>query len=575
MSARRIALFLVVLFGVLGAAVLITTLAMRRTISNTPSATVLVFDVPSSLEEAQAPSEGSFVDLLRRDHPTVWTLASGIREAATDSRVEALVLHIDEVDWGWAKVSEIREAIQDFSREGKPVYAALAGGGEREYLLASAADMIASPPLALLQLDGLTASALFMRGTLNKVGVKPHFAQAGRYKSAVEGWTHEGMSPPAREALQTLVDDQFDVLVDSLSSARGIPPDSIARLLDRGPFGAREAIAYGLIDTLLHRSDLDSMVVADGDDRRSTLSLERYVARLDGGRGGRKIALVTAVGVIAEGRSRNSPADGQILGAETLIKALRDARNRSSIDAVVLRIDSPGGSAPASDEIWQEVRRCAQRKPVIASFSDLAASGGYYIAVPADSIVAEPGTLTGSIGAFGGKLNLLGLYRKLGLNVESVSRGRHAGMFSPFTDFSAEESLSFQAQMDEVYRVFLSRVSEGRHRPVSEIDPVAQGRVWTGVSARRLGLVDALGGLPRAIEMARERAGIDENETVTVEVYPRVERSFFQRFFSEMLADEEELATVTLPPVVRAWLAAAAFPSGVALALMPWSIEIR
>jgi protease-4 len=170
MSARRVALFLVVLFGVLGGAVLLATLLVRRPAATTPSATVLVFDVPSSLEEAQAPSGGSLVDLFRRDHPTVWTLAHGIREAAMDSRVKALVLHIDNVDWGWAKVSEIREAILDFRREGKAVYAALSGGGEREYLLASAAGTIASPPLAMLQLDGLTVTALFMRGTLDKVG---------------------------------------------------------------------------------------------------------------------------------------------------------------------------------------------------------------------------------------------------------------------------------------------------------------------------------------------------------------------------------------------------------------------
>ena len=317
------------------------------------------------------------------------------------------------------------------------------------------------------------------------------------------------------------------------------------------------------------------MVTLAGDDRRSTLSLSRYITRLDPPRGGRHIALVTAVGAIAEGRSRSGPGEGQILGAETLIKALREVRNRSSIEAVVLRIDSPGGSAQASDEIWQEVKRCAERKPVIASFSDLAASGGYYIAVPADSIVAEPGTLTGSIGAFGGKLNMLGLYRKLGLNVETVSRGRHAEMFSPFRDFSPEESERFQAQMDEVYRVFLSRVSEGRRRPESEIDSVGQGRVWTGLSARRHGLVDALGGLPSAFAMARARAGIEKDEPLTVEVYPRVERPLFQRLFAEMLADEEALAVVALPPVVRAWLAAATFPSGVALTLMPWSIEVR
>jgi len=573
MTARRVALFLVVLFGVLGVAVLLAALAVRRPVT-TPAETVLVFDVPMSLEEAQPPSEGNLVDLLRREHPTVWMLSHGIREAASDTRVRALILHIDRMEWGWAKVSEIREAVLHFRRAGKPVYAALDGGGEREYLLASAAGTIASPPLAMLQLDGLTASALFMRGTLDKIGVTPNFAQSGRYKSAVEGWTQGGMSAPAREALQALVDDQFGVLVDSLSTARGIATDDVVRLLDEGPFGAREALARGLIDTLLHRSEVDSMVAVAGEDRR-TLSLNRYLSRLDPPRGGRRVALVTAVGTIAEGRSRGSSSEGQILGAETLIKALREARNRASIEAIVLRVDSPGGSAQASDEIWQEVKRCAERKPVIASFSDLAASGGYYIAVPADSIVAEPGTLTGSIGAFGGKLNLLGLYRKLGLNVETVSRGRHAGMFSSFRDFSPEESLRFQAQMDEVYRVFLSRVSEGRGRSETEIDSVGQGRVWTGLSARERGLVDGLGGLSSAFAMARARAGIGEDESITVDVYPRVERSLFERLFAEMVADEETLEAVVLPPVVRAWLAAASFPSGTALTLLPWSIEVR
>ena len=575
MSPRRAVLFLIVLFGVLGAAVMLAALALRGSASDVPAAAVLVFEVPATLEESQPPAGSSLLDMVRRERSTVWMLSNGIRVAATDPRIHALVLHIDGLDWGWAKLSEIRAAVLEFRRAGKPVYASLAGGGEREYLLASAAGMVASPPLTMLQLNGLTASALFLRGTLDKAGVTPNFAQAGRYKSAVEAWTQAGMSASAREALQALVDDQFGMLVDSLAAARGLSADSVVRLLDDGPFGAREARARGLIDTLLHRSELDSMVVALGDPPRSTVTLHRYVARLDAPRGGSRIAIVHAVGAIAEGRSRSSPTEGEILGAETLIKALREVRDRSSIAAVVLRIDSPGGSAQASDEIWHEVKRCAERKPLIASFSDLAASGGYYIAVPADSIVAEPGTLTGSIGAFGGKLNLMGLYRKLGLNVETVSRGRNAEMFSPFKDFTPEEAARFQAQMDEVYRVFLERVSEGRRRSVGEIDSVGQGRVWTGLSARRHGLVDALGGIPEAIAMARARAGIDETATVTIEIYPRVERPFFQRAFAEMFADEDAAVGLAIPPVVRAWIAAATFPPGVALALMPWSIDIR
>src|SRR5262249_31221331 len=225
--------------------------------------------------------------------------------------------------------------------------------------------------------------------------------------------------------------------------------------------------------------------------------------------------------------------------------------------------------------IWEEVRRCAERKPVIASFSDLAASGGYYIAVPADTIVAEPGTLTGSIGAFGGKLNLLGLYRQLRLSVEMVSRGTHAEMFSPFKDFSPEEAARFQQQMDEVYRVFVGRVAEGRGLSTGEVDSVGQGRVWTGLSALDRGLVDVLGGLPEAFAIARSMAGISEDESVEIDVYPRVERPFFQRMFADLWGDEDQEAKVELPPVVRAWLAAARFPTGAPLTLMPWSIDIR
>jgi protease-4 len=578
MSARRVVLVLVVLFGVLGAAVLIAALAIQGPARSTPEATVLVFNVPAQLDEAQPPTSSLF-DVVQRDRPTVWAITRGIRHAASDRHVVALILHIDDIEWGWAKVSEIRDAVSAFRRSGKPVYAALSGGGEREYLLASAASTIAIPPLAVLQLNGLTASALFLRGTLDKVGVTPNFAQVGRYKTAAEGWTRTGMSTPSREALQALVDDEYSLLADTLAAARGFSADSFVRMLDDGPFAAREARARGLVDTLLYRVELDSLATHGRGGRRPTLALTRYLDRMDEPRSDVRMALVMAVGTIAEGRSRDGPGQGEVMGAETIIKALREGRDRSSVRAVVLRIDSPGGSAQASDEIWREVKRCAERKPVIVSMSDLAASGGYFIAAAADSIVAQPATLTGSIGAFGGKLNLLGLYHKLGLNVETVSRGQHAEMLSPYRDFTPDEAARFQAQMDEVYRVFVSRVSEGRHRPAAAIDSVGQGRVWSGLAARHRGLVDALGGLDRAFAMARERAGISADQAVAVDVYPRTERTFLQRLLGELVSEEDAedvaLGGTALPPVVQAWLAAATFPSGTALALMPWSIEIR
>lgn len=222
MSARRAVLVFVVLFGVLGAAVLLAVLAIRGPSRATPAATVLVFNVPESLDEAQPPA-GGLLEIIERERPTVWAVTHAIRHAASDPHVVALVLHVEDLDWGWAKVAEVRDAVSAFRRSGKPVYAALSGGGEREYLLATAANTVASPPLAILQLNGLAASALFMRGTLDKVGVTPNFAQAGRYKSAVEEWTHTGMSGPSRQALQALIDDQFGLLADSREPPAACP----------------------------------------------------------------------------------------------------------------------------------------------------------------------------------------------------------------------------------------------------------------------------------------------------------------------------------------------------------------
>ena len=577
MSARRGVLVLLVLLAVIGAALLFAAFALRRPVAE-QGAQILVWNVPSSLEESEAVDRSGYaLESFLPSRPSLWEYVRAIRSAAADGGVQGLVLHIDGLDWGWAKVEEVRDAVLAFKAAGKPVFVSLSGGGEREYLLATAGTMLSAPPLSVIQLDGLAVSALFFRGTLDKLDVIPNFAHAGRYKSGTEPYTRESMSPEAREAASALLDDAYRLVVDSVAAARGLSSASVEALLDDGPYAAEDAWARGLVDTLLHRADLDTLAARTGD-RRELLPMSRYLARVDEPTFGFKVALVAASGTIAEGRSRVSPTDGRILGAETIIKTLRDVRNRSSIKAVVLRIDSPGGSAQASEEIWREVARCRERKPVIATFSDLAASGGYYMAVAADSLVARPSTITGSIGVFAGKLNILGLYRKLGLNVETLSRGRHAEMLSPFSDFTPEEAAKFEAQMGIVYRTFLERVAAGRSMEVAEVDSVAQGRVWSGVDALDRRLVDALGGFEEALAMARAKAGVDPDTPVSVEIHPRPERTFFQRVFSEMVGeddDDAEARVEALPVALRALLAAARFPSGTALTLLPYSFEIR
>lgn len=528
MGSRRRVLGWIILVVVLGAVALAVVNRFRSPVRGPTEHRMLVYDVPAEIDEAPAPYLPFSLASLRRDQPSLREICAGISRAADDDAIDALVLHVGGVSWGWARIAEFRDALALFRDAGKPVYVSLAGGDEQSYLLATGADLVSMPETAILQLDGLTLSAMFLRGTYDKLGITPNFASVGEYKSAVETYTRTGFSAPARAALESLLDEEYGLLVDSLASARDLAPDSVRRLIDEGPFTARAALHAGLLDTLLDEPSLDALAGQADGRSLGTTSLSRYVRGTKDATslGEPEIALIVASGAIVPGRSSSNPWSGEQCGSETMVSALREARNRRAVKAIVLRVDSPGGSGQASDDIWQEVRRARAQKPVIVSMSNLAASGGYYIACGADRIVAEPTTLTGSIGVFGGKLNLLGLYQKLGLNIETVSRGRNAEMLSPFRDFTPQERDRYQAQLDDFYRVFLARVAEGRGMSEERADSLGRGRVWAGLSAQRFGLVDTLGGLNTAVAVARSRAGLSEDATVRLELYPRPKHSF-------------------------------------------------
>jgi protease-4 len=578
MTARRGVFVFLVLLGLLGLAVLNAALQLRHPAPTSSSATVLTYDVPSQLEESEPPFEAFSLRGLGRESATLYDVVTALRDAAADEHVSALVLHIGEVRWGWAKLGEVRDAVQAFSRAGKPVYASLApGSSEPEYLLASAADMIIMSPTGVLALNGLSLTSLYMKGTFEKLGVSPNYDHVGIYKSAIEGYTRTGASVPARVALEAVLDDHYRLLVDSLASGRALSRAAVARALDDGPYSGPDARRRGLLDTLLYDADVDSLALGRAGKHAETLPLTRYVERLPEARGGKHIALIVVEGTIVPGKGHGGGAYGRQAGAETLVESLREARRRHAIKAVVLRVDSPGGSAQASDDIWREVERCRQAKPVIVSMSDYAASGGYYVAVPADSIIADPATITGSIGIFGGKFNISGLLHKAGLSIETLSRGAHAGMYSPFTDFTPEEARRYHALLEDGYRSFIARVARGRHRTTSQVEAVAGGRVWTGFGARARGLVDALGGLEMAIDIARERAGIGPDEDFVVERLPKVKRSFLYGMIDALLSEDalSSRAALELPPALRALMATASLPVGEAMALMPYTIEVR
>lgn len=574
MLSRRRAVIVLLLCVALGALMLNVASRLRRPMHSTIAPRVLVFDVPAQVDEGPPPPNLSF-DFLRRERPTFHDLLFAVSNAAEDRSVEAIVLHVDGIDWGWARVYEMCAALRTFRAAGKPVYASLNGGGEKEYVLAAAADLLAMPPVSTLQLDGLSASAMFLKGAYDKFGVRPNFAHVGRFKSAVEQYTRESLSPDARAAMDQLLDDEYALLVDSIAVARALPADSVRHLIDEGPFTASDARARGLLDTLLAEADVDSLAAHQGGERFSLGSLTRY-AEEGGGGSGERIALLVAEGEIISGKSREGAFGGRSVGDATLVEALREIRQRRNIRAVVLRIDSPGGSGDASDAVWQEIRRVRREKPVIVSMGDVAASGGYYLACAGDVIVAGPATITGSIGVFGGKLNVLGLYQKLGLNVETVSRGKHAEMLSPFKDFSDEELARYQQSLDQFYRVFLSRVATGRKMDPAVIDSVGQGRVWSGVQAKARGLVDELGGLQEAFELARTRAKIDPDADIVVEVYPRPRKTLVQRWLGGVL-EEPDNEEARLPGLAAFghWYEMATMPAGRVQALMPYTIEIR
>ena len=490
------------------------------------SNSVLWLRIPNQLAEHQVDDIWSQL-LGRRD--TVSSVIEALRKAKVDDRIRGVVL-VPPFEAGlWGKVQEIRSAIVDFKESGKPILSYLEYGGGRQFYLATASDRIYLQPSSSLDLVGVATHDFFLRGALDKLGIFPDILHAGEYKTASNLYTEATFTPEHREMSESLNREFFDQLIQGIAEGRGMTAAGVEALLDEGPFLPDAAVEVGLIDGLLYE---DELVGALGLDREPTRldydTYRRVEAHSLGLNRGPTIAVVYAVGAINFGTSGIDMQGGDVLGSETLVEAIRSARDDRSVEAIVLRINSPGGVAIASDIIWREVVLAREEKPVIASMSDVAASGGYYIAMSANAIVAQPGTLTGSIGVIGGKFAFDGMLEKLGINVEPVGYGRHSDLFSPITSFSEGGRAAMQVQIDAIYDRFLDNAAEGRGMTREAVHEVGQGRVWTGRQAQSVGLVDELGGLDRAVALAKAAAGIDEDEEVSIITYPRP-RSFFEQ----------------------------------------------
>ncbi len=466
---------------------------------------------------------------------TVRGYVEALRRAKSDPRIDSVLIvpsHFESPYWG--KVQELRDAILDFRKSGKRISAYLEHGGDREYYLATAADRIYLLPSSGVDLKGVATYDVFLKGTLDKIGASADFEKIVAYKTAPNQLMQTTHTPAHREMSEWLTRDMYEQLVRGVAEGRKKKVEEVRALVDEGPFLADQALRAGLVDALAYEDQLDDQGAVS---KSGTVEGEAYgrSRRSFGARNAPRVAVVYISGIINSGDSGFDPLNGDVAGSARLVKAIRAARADDGVRAIVVRIDSPGGSSIASDVIWRELAVTRDEKParpLVASMSDLAASGGYYVAVAAPIIVAQPGTLTGSIGIYGGKFVLGGTYERLGANIEAITIGRNAGMESPDRPFTESERVKLQEQMRSFYQGFVRKVAASRKMPVEKVEQLAEGRVWTGAQARQHGLVDALGGLDRAIALAKERAGITAETEVEVVNYPP------RRTLTEMLLEE-------------------------------------
>ena len=565
-------LFLAVLVSIAGVTVMYLTMGRGPSVARNST---LVLRLDDDLHEVP----GGGVAQLLETHPTgLRAVLENLQKAKADPRIGAVLVVPAGLQASlWAKVQEVHDAIADFRRSGKKAYAYLEYAGEREYYIASACDRIFLMPGASLDVNGLATYEVFLRGTLDKIGLYPDILHIGEYKTAYNSLTEKGYTPAHREATESMTRDLYEQLVRAIADGRKKSEAEVRALIDEGPFTPDEALRVGMVDDLAYADQIDDKAQIPGGalSRLESDDYARVSLRAVGLNRGPRIAVIYASGVIASGDGGFDPLSGNVLGADAINKHIRDARADPNVRAIVVRIDSPGGSATASDAIWRELvitRDEKKDRPLVVSMSDLAASGGYWIAMAAPYIVAQPGTLTGSIGVITGKFVTGGVYTKLGASIDGVSFGRHADIASPARPFTDEERQKIESLMQDTYDEFVEKAAASRNMPPEKLDAVAQGRVWTGRQAKAIGLVDELGGLDRAIAAAKQRANIAADQEVEIVVYPP-RRSVYEVLAKGFGAEQSLLRALALPADERRALGTLAAPlmfrAGEPLALMP------
>lgn len=520
------------------------------------------------------------------------SLLTQLRKAKVDKRIGAVMLDIDFPDIGWGKADEFRDAVADFKTSGKPVYAYMEIGTNKEYYLATAADKIFLPPSGDIYINGFAAEAMFYKGSLDKLGIEADVIQIGpKYKNAPDRYTKKEMGEGQREVLNAVLDEYYGRFTKAIAESRKKSVDDVKALIDNAPYNTIKAKELGLIDDAFYPEQVDNDLKA-----KLGYAADAKLRMIRGGEyreipsdtlglnDGEKVAVIYASGGINVGRSSNGPLNGEMVGSDTIVQAVNDAAEDKSVKAIVLRVDSPGGSALASDLMWHAIENAKTKKPVVVSMADVAASGGYYIACNANKIVAEPSTVTGSIGMFLGKPVVKGLYDWLGVTNEYVMRGKNAGIFRETEKFTPEERAKMTEQANIVYYDnFVPKVAKGRNKTTEEINTLGQGRVWTGTQAKGNGLIDEFGGMEKAISIAKELANLPADKDVRRVVFP-APRPYFETLFGDDRSEtKEEMAQSalleSLPADARRAFRYAALldkmQQGQAMLMMPYDLQIK
>jgi len=487
------------------------------------------------------------IGMLQERRATVRDTIEAIELASRDSRVLGLVARIGAANMGLGRIQELRDAVSSFRKAGKPAVAYAHtfgefGPGNGAYYLATAFEQIYIQPSGDVGLTGLMYRSPFVLGALEKLGITPRMDHRGQYKTAMNTFTERGFTEAHRESVVSMMQSHFSQLTKGIAEGRGIPEDEVRAIIDRGPFSAEEALHAKLVDGLAYRDEVYDKMKERAGAEAQFLALNKYGQRVrdEDDSEGETVALIYGVGNVQRGKSGSSPMSDSSMGADTLVAAFRSAIEDKDVRAILFRVDSPGGSYVASDTIWRETTRARKaHKPIVVSMGDLAASGGYFVSAAADKIVAQPGTLTGSIGVFAGKPILSELWEKIGVSWGEAHTSKHAGFWSENQDYSPEEWAQFQGWLDRVYKDFTSKVAEGRKLPLEKVLEIAQGRVWTGEEAKALGLVDALGGFPEALRLAKQEAGISPEAKIRLKLFPR-KKKLLESLKEKLWAEEDD-----------------------------------